>query len=288
MKSKTASVLLAFIAACLSKGQAADLDMLPIPEDNAVNPQIINANRRATREAWPVTLPFTSEEGARCTATAVSETAVITAAHCVGENPTAHVTLGDTRVRVTCEHHPDYDDAPRNGNLKCHLMRGDRDIVACTADIAICVTVPPKTISITEKFERIRKSAPGAVVNNKIALLGYGCLVEGGPIQKDLMEGDPVVIRVSVPGVSKAHPDRAYEEFIETGGSAACGGDSGGAGYNSTNKDTREIIGIASRGNLSTKSYLVNVLDPRIANWLTNFSGARICGIHPDAINCRF
>ena len=284
------------IAGCLSillvgvePSGADDVLLVPIPEDAGLSPKIINGNK-AKRADWPATLTFTSDAG-ECTATAIGERVIVTAAHCVGDRSKVQVLLSNEITDLTCEHHRDYNDHPPGKIFACHKMVAPEDIVSCTADIALCVADAKQTIPTTgRKFERIKVTPPGATPHQPITLLGYGCITAGGQMSVDLNVGTPEVVWTSRPNASK-NPKDSYEEFIKTKGAATCQGDSGGAGYSTADPNSREIIAISSRGNLSTDSFLVNVLDQRIIDFFGEFSqrhGALICGRDSHAMNCVF
>lgn len=117
-----------------------------------------------------------------------------------------------------------------------------------------------------------------------------------GKITEVLQEGVASVELPSQPGASK-DPSLTMREFIKTAGAAVCHGDSGGASY-SPDKARPEMLALASRGNLSTESYLVDLRTPQVQTFLRKAGsfkddfnlpdGAiKICGIDPNAENCR-
>lgn len=105
-----------------------------------------------------------------------------------------------------------------------------------------------------------------------------------------LQVGEAKVEWVSAPGAS-SNPQETYKEFIKTVGSAVCKGDSGGASYSNSDPRTKEVVGLASKGNLSTDSYLVSVVDPHISAFFKEFQikyNVQVCGVDGGAKNCRF
>ena len=281
----------AFVMLGVASTAAGEFRMERIPDGRGVTPKIIGG-ARADRKAWPATLVFTDDGGAFCTATAIGDQVLITAAHCVVQSPSGIVVWNNKNVRVQCTIHPDYNDAPREANgLPCHLRIHANEIAACTADVALCQTTDRVVlVSADGRFERIKAAPPPIAQNVKMTLLGYGCIAAKSKPSGDLSVGSATVQHLSVPGAS-ADSNRSFDEFIQTVGAGVCYGDSGGAGFTNSDSKKREIIGIASRGNLSSGSYLVNLKDPRITKFLNDFSssnGISICGLDPTAKNCTF
>jgi secreted trypsin-like serine protease len=282
---------LAFVALGAANAAAGEFRMDRIGNGRGVTPKIIGGVR-ADRNVWPATLVFTDDGGGPCTATAIGDQVLITAAHCVVQSPSGLVVWNNVNVRLQCTIHPDYNDAPREGNgLACHLRVHANEIAACTADVALCQTTGGAVLaSSVARFERIKAAPPAVAQNAKMALLGYGCSSAKSKPSGDLSVGSATVQHLSVPGAS-ADPNKSFDEFIQTAGAGVCYGDSGGAGFTNTDPKKREIVGVVSRGNLSSGSSLVNLKDPRIAKFLTDFSstkGISICGLDPAAKNCTF
>lgn len=281
----------ALIALAAANAAAGDFRMERIPDSLGATPKILGGVR-AVRKDWPATLVFTDDGGDQCTATAVGDQILITAAHCVARSPSGVVVWNNRNIRLQCTTHPDYNDEPRQtGDLPCHLRVYASEIAACTADVALCRTTNGAVLaSSVGHFERVKSTPPAVVEHKKISLLGYGCIDVNTKPTGDLSIGTATVMHSSVPGAS-ANPEKTFDEFIRTMGAGVCYGDSGGAGFTTSDPKTREIVGISSRGNLSSGSSLVNIKDPRIAKFLTDFSssnGISICGLDPKANNCAF
>lgn len=260
--------------------------MAPIPSGNEANVQIIGG-KPATREDWPSTLLFDGNVG-RCTSTIVGAYVVLTAGHCVDDNSPAKL-LWDNRITdLLCHVHPDYR------GRACENELVPKKLVGCTADVAICIAAKPISNG-PGKFERVKTLPPAISTKDQISLLGYGCTKENGEISKDLQLGSATVERPAQPGASQ-NPSNTMNEFIKTAGAAVCSGDSGGASY-SPDKAKPEMLAIASRGNLSTDSYLVDLRTSQIQRFLLQAKqfndfglppgSIKICGIDADAQNCR-
>lgn len=260
--------------------------MAPIPSGNDANLQVIGG-KPATREDWPSTLMFDGNLG-RCTSTIVGSYVVLTAGHCVDDKSHAKLLWGNVITDLLCHVHPDY-----RGHA-CYYEFAPQKLVGCTADVAICIAGKPLSQN-SGRFERVRNSPPPVSARDGIKLLGYGCTQANGKITKVLQEGPATVNWPAKPGASK-DPTLTMKEFIKTVGAAVCDGDSGGASY-SPDRSKPEMLAIASRGNLSTESYLVDLRTPQVQSFLAQAKSfkdfelppgsIKICGIDPDAENCR-
>jgi hypothetical protein len=276
------SVSLLVVLGVLTAEAQSIQEMVPISLSDEASPEILNG-RPAQRREWPVTLRFKSA-GGHCTSTIVGERVVITAGHCVSNEAKARVLFNNAWTEVTCFHHKQYKGS------SCLTAATPEEIAGCTADVALCRADQPfKLVSDSNETIRVESinSDPALVrVNGIVTLLGYGCLQPGGPITDTLQIGEATVTSISVPGASR-DPQKTMQEYIVAqGGSAVCQGDSGGAAFDKPGFWVRKVIGLNSRGNISTVSYLTSTSDKHILDFLKSWEATPICGIHPTAKGC--
>jgi len=213
---------------------------------------------------WPATFVFLTEGGG-CTSTAIGRKVVITAAHCVRDRQDARVVVGNTGVALSCYHHPDYL----------------RDI---SADYALCL-LDSSLPNLDSGFERINSSRDIIRPPARLLLLGYGCTTNQG--QRDFGK--------LYQGFSTVEENSAANLYIHTkGGAAGCFGDSGGGAYwiesEQEIKGKRLLVGITSKGDVSTNSWLSSTAATSFFGWARSWAADRavtICGVPGPEDNCR-
>lgn len=259
--------------------------MAPVAAGNELHEELLNG-KPANPKEWPVSLQFQSA-GGFCTSTIIGEKVVLTAGHCIPNNAKARVFFDNKLTTITCHHHPQYKGA------SCLTAASISDIKGCTADVALCVAdtpFPSEVAGQSVKFESINSDPTLVKKDGPITLLGYGCTQAGGGVSSILRVGNASVTSLSVPGASSNPANTMQEYIVAQGGAALCQGDSGGSVFN-TQEPARKVVGVNSRGNISTISFLTSTSDPHIQDFFKAFSGpprnVEICGITPGAKNCR-
>jgi hypothetical protein len=248
--------------------KSADAYATDVPQ-----PKIIGGTK-ADPAVWPATFIFEAADGGGCTSTIVGERVAITAAHCIEDGGAGTLISHNQQIAVVCHRHPVYEDVE---------LTDDSKREQASPDFALCVlheSLPGGS------YERIDIEGKGIVQKNKVHLLGFGCTEPGGGDGSFgvLYEGDPNIGAVPTP------PKDYYTATV--GSTALCRGDSGGGAYQFTNaaKTRRVLVGINSRGNLSTASLLSTTYLPGFVSWAREWASGKnvkICGIDPDATGCR-
>lgn len=253
----------AVIFLALMPAMAQDVDMRTAsPVTGAsVTGQVLGGEKAAASH-WPATFVFRTPSGSGCTSTLVGSRVVLTAAHCIANGGSAFLHAPGNVVGMTCNHHPAYAT----------------DI---SADYALCLLDAPFP-KPTLGYEYI-DIGTALEVDSTLWLLGYGCTTNQGDLDfGNLYQGLTTV------------KDTSYNSFALTeGGAAVCYGDSGGAAYrvasNAMISKQRQIVGIASRGDIDTVSLLsatgLTVFSDWAKQWAQNRS-VNICGVRGSTADC--
>lgn len=234
-----------------------DINLIEAP--NAPSYPVLIGGAPADRKDWPAS--FTTSQGnSRCTGTMIGPQVLQLAAHCVGNGKTASITKDGVVYKSTCSHSPDYKTDP-------------------TADYALCKMEKEVDLPL---YESIHQSDKSVKVGDKILLAGMGCVNQGGG------GGNDDVFRVgetSVVGIPTRDND-----IVTKGNVALCFGDSGGSAFWKDEKGIYKVIGINSRGDIQTTSYLSAVFTKPAKDFYLDFSvknNVKICGYSDSVAKCR-
>jgi hypothetical protein len=207
-----------------------------------------------------------SSGNSSCTATVVGKRTVITAAHCVSNGGTIRFAAAGKNYSAACSHHQNYR---QNSTADWALCKTNADVTGIAFEI------------VNTKPDLLKQGA-------NIQLSGYGCRQAGGRGGSDgrYRIGDSNIVRVPAP-TSTNH------DIVTRGqGAALCFGDSGGPAFLYLDSDRKErvLIGVNSRGDIRTTSYLSSVSQATAITWMkawADTNAVEICGISPNAQSCR-
>lgn len=226
----------------------------------AVESRLIGG-KKANPSDWPASV-YASMSGSRCSATVVGERVLFIASHCVSNGGVATFKVAGKQFSSRCTRNPGY---AKNA----------------TADWALCLT----DTSVTDvPFESLNYDPTRVRIEDKLMLSGYGCVTPGGG------GGNDGVLRIGEATVKRL-PSGTNHDIVTRGGAALCFGDSGGAAYYVDSKTgSRWVVGINSRGDISTTSYLSSVSVDASKDFIKRWSQDKnqvICGVHTEALGCR-
>jgi hypothetical protein len=238
-----------------------------------VGPKVIGGTE-ARSDDWPASF-YSSAEGGRCTATLIGPRVLILAAHCVGNGEQAAIEFRGKPFSGICTHSDKYKEG-----------QGD-----ASADYALC-SMPEGIAGI--QFETVSLDPSRIKKGNRLLLTGYGCTSPPAPGSTQPSGGNDGKYRtasaaiVAVPGESQNEPNT----IITRDQYAICPGDSGGGAYIVLTPKRRLIVSVNSRVIYQTReSYLSSLSSDEgrafLNKWLSNNSGAAICGINLRDQTCK-
>jgi hypothetical protein len=272
----TSSVSLIMLLACCGIQTAAFSDeaspaiiqMRPAKEIGSGLPQIDGGDKQDS-DVWPATLKYYSSGTFFCTATIIGEKTVITAAHCISDGANAQVNF----------------DIGNPVNIKCTRNKA-YNRVGLVADVALCLA--ESSFPTHTEYENLDITQSWFTAGRPIFLLGFGC--------RNVHTADPATNGQLYGGLSDLldTPISTDIHFFTQGGAVICPGDSGGAAYvlGDSNKigGPRSIVGLNSGylpdARISTVAAFSSANLDFINEWRSE-NHAKICGVDPDATNCR-
>lgn len=225
-----------------------------------MNEPALIGGKPAESAQWQASV-YARSGNASCSATLVGDRVLFMAAHCMADGGKVTFSAHANQYSATCAHHPEY--------------RTNQ-----TADWALCLVDRPVT---GVEFENLGVTYP-LQLNQDLLLSGYGCVKKGGG------GGNDGIFRIGIAQIRGLPGGKSYD-IVTRGGAALCFGDSGGSAYSLSEDGRRRIVGVNSRGDISTMSYLPSVAQKTFSDWAIQWSASsnnvKLCGLHSDALSCR-
>jgi Trypsin len=240
-------------------------------------PFVMNAQVVDTAQ-WPATFRGTftiAQKAYNCTATLVSDRALLTAAHCVADG-------GQVVLRRSTG--PDPAGTWRG---RCERAPGGYPGVI-SADWALCRMDQPVPAT---HYERISLQAPSLAVGDSLRVAGFGCTERDKPADGLYRIGRLHVQHL--PGGFDGHPHFIVSRpAFAVGDAAICQGDSGGPSFVTLATGRRLIVAVNSHHDTEGKgvSMLSALWTEQGARFVRDWAerhGERLCGEHANAQNCR-
>jgi Trypsin len=193
-----------------------------------------------------------------CTASVVGNRVILLAAHCV--NTSMNFSVGRDAFKAECMTPLEY-------------------IKDISGDFGLCYL--DKEVSGIE-FENVNLDPDVPKEGDTILLSGFGCTSKGRPSDGQFRVGEVVVTNTKV--------GFGYNYFETRKKVLLCPGDSGGPAWSIKDKKRDKIVGVNSRSDSSTVSYLSatggKAFNRFVLAWKKLYPKARICGVDADAPNC--
>jgi len=131
-------------------------------------------------------------------------------------------------------------------------------------------------------YEKVLQDPTKIAVGGKVTLAGAGCTQPGGN------DGAFGTLRVGQATITQV--PTSDNDTVTKGGAALCFGDSGGSAFYEEVGGQRWVMGVNSRGDIQSTSYLASVFTASAKNFYKAWAqtnNAKICGIDPAAVKCQ-
>ena len=226
--------------------------------------------------------------GGGCSATVIGPRTLITAGHCVAGSALSDIfQISKDRyhasvkihsgeiLALNCEPHPLWQK-----RIGFDLGRAGPEVERAEFDIALCQSARDLDSSIA----RISFTSKELRRGSTVYFFGFGCRQRGGT---DRSFGILSTGRAKVVDIMPVSTDPGQGGWMETGGAALCFGDAG-AGVYIDAANGRALVGVGSRGDLSSRSWVSLTAAPTISKWIRDWSSrhdADLCSTD-DEIGC--
>lgn len=208
-------------------------ELFPDVPTSGVSPQLINGAVVDPQDFRGIARMTT---GGTCTAALIGPSALLTAAHCMGNGQQISFVVGGTSISALCTHAPEYNPFfnPSDDLALCLLAR---QVTGLAYETVKLDTVPN--------------------VGSEIVLTGYGCTAQNGSIDGQLRVGRTKAVTdqqakdaATTYNVPLGETNSIYTlSDVPAGGAVLCPGDSGGPAFEAglDPKGPRKIVGVNSR-----------------------------------------
>jgi len=237
--------LVSLFSSCLG-GFLTDLPQIPITADFVNSslwvrdPEIVGGTRVPSAGKYPFMASLLSGGNLRCGASILSDTWLVTAAHCT---PTSSMRITVGSLRYDGQGNPPAQSFP----IRRSLTHPNYNSAAIDYDVALIELASPLTFSANVQPVKLAPTNSGDFTGDDSIIIGWGTTTEGGAISRDLLE-------VTIPIVSNADCNVAYGNITPRMVCAyeedkdSCQGDSGGPAFTGTSTANYLQMGIVSWG----------------------------------------